>query len=100
MKEGYIKRKTSTIPFGYELDAEEDGYLKPIDDQIEALEVAEDLVTGESISLRDACEWIEYKTERRISPAGLKKHIDKKYGKREQRLARLGEEPTSLLDRF
>ena len=100
MKEGYIKRKTSTIPFGYELDTEEEGYLKPIPEQLEALEVAEDLVTGESISLRDACEWIEYKTERRISPAGLKKHIDKKYGKREQRLARLGEEPTSLLDRF
>ena len=100
MKEGYIKRRTSTIPFGYELDTEEEGYLKPIPEQLEALEVAEDLITGESISLREACEWIEYKTERRISPAGLKKHIDKKYGKREERLARLGEEPTSLLDRF
>jgi len=100
MKEGYIKRRTSTIPFGYEIDEEVDGYLKPIEDQIEALQVAEDLVTEESISLREACEWIEYKTERRISPAGLKKHIDKKYGKREQRIARLGKEPTSLLDRF
>ena len=99
MKEGYIKRKTSTIPFGYE-DEEVDGYLKPIDDQIEALNVAEDLITAESISLRDACDWIEYKTERRISPVGLKKHIDKKYGKREERIARLGREPTSLLDRF
>ena len=100
MKEGYIKRKTSTIPFGYELDTEEEGYLKPIPEQLEALEVAEDLITGESISLRDACDWIEYKTERRITHAGLKKHIDKKYGKREERLVRLGEEPTSLLDRF
>ena len=99
MKEGYIKRKTSTIPFGYE-ESEEAGYFKPIPDQIEALKIAEDLVAGESISLRDACEWIEYKTERRISPAGLKKHIYKKYGKREQRLERLGTEPTSLLDRF
>ena len=100
MKDGYIKRKTSTIPFGYELDEEVEGYLKPIPEQIEALQIAEDLVAGESISLREACEWIEYKTERRISPAGLKKHIDKKYGKREQRLIRLGREPTSLLDRF
>jgi hypothetical protein len=97
--EGYIKRKTSTIPFGYE-ESDEEGYFKPISDQLEALQVAEDLVTEESISLRDACEWIEYKTERRISPAGLKKHIDKKYGKREQRLARLGGESLSLLDRF
>ena len=100
MKEGYIKRKTSTIPFGYKEDSDTKGYLKPIDDELEALKVAEDLVAGESISLRDACDWIEFKTHRSITPAGLKKHIDKKYGKREQRLERLGTEPTSLLDRF
>jgi hypothetical protein len=99
MKDEYIKRKTSTIPFGYE-ESEDEGYLKPIPEQIEALKVAEDLVVGESISLQDACDWIEYETKRRISPPGLKKHIDKKYGKRQQRLERLGKEPTSLLDRF
>ena len=99
MNEEYIKRKTSTIPFGYE-SSEVEGYLKPVPDQIEALVVAEDLVTAESISLRDACDWIEFKTKRSITAAGLKKHIDKKYGKREQRLERLGTEPTSLLDRF
>ena len=48
MKEGYIKRRTSTIPFGYE-ESDIEGYLKPIEDQIEALQVAEDLVTEESI---------------------------------------------------
>ena len=99
MKDDYIKRKSSTIPFGYE-SSEVEGYLKPVPDQIEALEVAEDLVTAESISLRDACDWIEFKTKRSITAAGLKKHIDKKYGKREQRLERLGAKPTSLLDRF
>ena len=99
MNEEYIKRKSSTIPFGYE-SSEVEGYLKPVPDQIEALEVAEDLVTAESISLRDACDWIEFKTKRSITAAGLKKHIDKKYGKREQRIARLGRESTSLLDRF
>jgi len=99
MKEEYIKRKSSTIPFGYE-ESEDEGYLKPVPAQIEALEVAEDLVTAESISLRDACDWIEFKTKRSITAAGLKKHIDKKYGKREQRLERLGAKPTSLLDRF
>jgi len=99
MKDEYIKRKTSTIPFGYE-ESEDEGYLKPIPEQIEALKVAEDLVVGESISLQDACDWIEYETKRRISPPGLKKHIDKKYGKRQQRLERLGRESTSLLDRF
>jgi hypothetical protein len=50
--------------------------------------------------LRDACDWIEFKTKRSITAAGLKKHIDKKYGKRQQRLERLGTESTSLLDRF
>ena len=99
MNEEYIKRKSSTIPFGYE-ESEDEGYLKPVPAQIEALEVAEDLVTAESISLRDACDWIEFKTKRSITAAGLKKHIDKKYGKREQRLERLGKESTSLLDRF
>ena len=99
MKDDYIKRKTSTIPFGYE-ESEDEGYLKPIPEQIETLKVAEDLVVGESISLQDACDWIEFKTKRSITAAGLKKHIDKKYGKREQRLERLGTEPTSLLDRF
>tara|TARA_R100001594_G_scaffold139162_1_gene183318 strand:+ start:75 stop:374 length:300 start_codon:yes stop_codon:yes gene_type:complete len=99
MNEEYIKRKSSTIPFGYE-SSEVEGYLKPVPDQLEALEVAEDLVASESISLRDACDWIEFKTKRSITAAGLKKHIDKKYGKREQRIARLGRESTSLLDRF
>jgi hypothetical protein len=99
MKDNYIKRKSSTIPFGYE-ESEDEGYLKPIPEQVEALKVAEDLVVGESISLQDACDWIEYETKRRISPPGLKKHIDKKYGKRQQRLERLGRESTSLLDRF
>ena len=99
MNEEYIKRKTSTIPFGYE-SSEVEGYLKPVPDQLEALEVAEDLVASESISLRDACDWIEFKTKRSITAAGLKKHIDKKYGKREQRIARLGRESTSQLDRF
>ena len=43
MKEGYIKRKTSTIPFGYE-ESEEAGYFKPIPDQIEVLQIAEDSI--------------------------------------------------------
>ena len=37
MKEGYIKRATSTIPFGYELVDESSSFLKPIDEELEAL---------------------------------------------------------------
>ena len=36
----YIKRNSSTIPFGYELEKESDTFLKPIPDQLIALSVA------------------------------------------------------------
>tara|TARA_R100001443_G_scaffold19696_1_gene31478 strand:- start:1373 stop:1666 length:294 start_codon:yes stop_codon:yes gene_type:complete len=93
LPDGYMKRKTSTIPFGYELD-DITGYLKPIEEQLEALQIAENMIVNEEISLQAAVDWLEYKTERKISTPGLKKHIDKKYGKRHERL---GEESSSLL---
>ena len=96
MKEGYIKRATSTIPFGYQLDEEASSFLKPIEEELEALQVAENMMVNEEVSLQAACDWLEYKTDRRISPPGLKKHIDKKYGIRSERL---GIESTSLLAR-
>ncbi len=96
MKEGYIKRATSTIPFGYQLAEEASSFLKPIEEELEALQVAENMIVNEEVSLQAACDWLEYKTDRRISPPGLKKHIDKKYGIRSERL---GIESTSLLAR-
>ena len=92
---GYIKRASSTIPFGYELDLES-RYLKPVAEQIEALGLVEEMIVREEISLQEAVDWLEYKTERSITRAGLKKHVDKKYGKRSERL---GTEPKSLLAR-
>ena len=96
LTKNYIKRTSSTIPFGYELENESDTFLKPIPEQLEALDVAEQMIVNEEVSLQAACDWLEYKTDRRISTPGLKKHIYKKYGKRNQRL---GKEPTSLLAR-
>lgn len=93
LPDGYIKRVTSTIPFGYEL-SDIDGHLKPIEAEIAALEIAEEMIVDEGISLQAACDWLEYKTDRRISVPGLKKHIDKKYGKRDERL---GNQSSSLL---
>ena len=90
--DGYIKRTTSTIPFGYEFD-EVTGFLKPIEEELEALQIAENMIVNEEVSLQAACDWLEYKTDRRISTPGLKKHVDKKYGKRNERL---GEESSSL----
>ena len=96
LTKNYIKRTSSTIPFGYELENESDTFLKPIPEQLEALDVAEQMIVNEEVSLQAACDWLEYKTDRRISTPGLKKHIDKKYGKRTERL---GRESSSLLAR-
>ena len=93
--EGYIKRTTSTIPFGYEFD-EVTGFLKPLEEELDALQIAENMIVNEEVSLQAACDWLEYKTDRRMSAPGLKKHIDKKYGLRSERL---GTEPSSLLAR-
>ena len=62
----------------------------------EAIALEEGDIENEEISLQAACDWLEYKTDRRMSAPGLKKHIDKKYGLRSERL---GTEPTSLLAR-
>ena len=81
-----IKRTSSTIPFGYELVDESSTYLKPVEEELDALQIAENMVVNEEVSLQAACDWLEYKTGRRISSPGLKKHIDKKYGLRSERL--------------
>ena len=80
------RRTSSTIPFGYELSEDDDHYLEPIDKQLEALEAVEEMIVNEELSLRDGCYWLENYTGRRITPAGLKKIIDKKYGTRPERL--------------
>ena len=95
LPDGYIKRTTSTKPFGNEL-SRINGYLKPIPEQIDALEIVEKMIIDDEISLQEAVDWLEYKTDRSMSRAGLKKHIDKKYGKRSERL---GTESRSLLAR-
>jgi|TARA_R100000781_G_scaffold3499_1_gene4902 hypothetical protein len=80
------RRTSSTVPFGYELSKEDAQYIEPIPKQIEALEAVEDMIVKEEISLRDGCDWLENYTGRSITPMGLKKIIDKKYGTRPERL--------------
>ena len=67
MKEGYIRGATSTIPFVYELVDESSSFLKPIEEELEALQIAENMVVNEEVSLQAACDWLEYKTDRRMS---------------------------------
>tara|TARA_R100000900_G_scaffold102496_1_gene79568 strand:- start:479 stop:745 length:267 start_codon:yes stop_codon:yes gene_type:complete len=80
--DGYIKRKTSTIPFGYEIDKNIEGYLKPNHEEVDLLkEISESVYAGE-ISLGVGVDWLEYKTGKTMSRAGLKKHVDKVYGRK------------------
>tara|TARA_R100000458_G_C8009593_1_gene74263 strand:- start:13 stop:282 length:270 start_codon:yes stop_codon:yes gene_type:complete len=78
--DNYVRRTSSTIPFGYEMSPIS-GYLKPIPEQISILvEVSEAINAGE-ISLGIGVDWLEAETGRKISRMGLKKHVDKVYGR-------------------
>ena len=82
LPDNYIKRTSSTIPFGYELDENFDGYLKPITEELQILkEVSEAVFHGE-ISLGIGVDWLEAETGRKMSRPGLKKYVDKTYGRR------------------
>ena len=79
--DNYIRRTSSTIPFGYELDDNYDGYLKPLEDELSTLkEVAESIFHNE-ISLGIGVDWLEAETGRKMSRPGLKKYVDKVYGR-------------------
>mgnify|MGYP005703604921 FL=1 len=79
--DGYIKRASSTIPFGYESDDMLEGYLKPIPEELIILkEVAAAVFNGE-ISLGIAVDWLEAETGKSMSRPGLKKYVDKVYGR-------------------
>ena len=82
MKDGYITRTSSTIPFGYEMDEDTDSFLKPIEEELKVLkEVSEAVFHGE-ISLGIGVDWLEAETGRKMSRPGLKKHVDKVYGRK------------------
>ena len=82
---GHIRRTSSTIPFGYELSANIQGYLQPIEKDLEVLkEVSESVHIGE-ISLGIGVDWLEAETGKKMSRPGLKKYVDKKYGKSKSR---------------
>ena len=79
LPEGYIKKRSSTIPFGYEIDDSTIGYLKPIPEQLDVLEEVSTAVYNQEISLGVGVDWLEAETDRKMSRMGLKKHVDKKY---------------------
>ena len=76
LPDGYKRRTSSTVPFGYQLSESIEGYLKPILE-----EIAESVHIGE-ISLGIGVDWLEAETGKSMSRPGLKKYVDKKYGRR------------------
>ena len=77
-----IKRATSTINFGYILN-QKTGMLDAVEHEIKELEFIEKEMLKNNMSLRGACEYLKEKTKKHLSAPGLKKHMDKKYGKGE-----------------
>jgi hypothetical protein len=79
--EGYIRKRSSTIPFGYALDENTKGYLKPITQELEVLKEVSTAVYNQEISLGVGVDWLEAETNRTMSRMGLKKYVDRTYKK-------------------
>jgi hypothetical protein len=74
-----IKKKGPTIPFGYKTAEKRKGYFEPVQSELDSLDLMVNYVKGKGLSLREACDWLYYKTDRKISPAGLLKIIKTRY---------------------
>ena len=72
----YLKKKSKTIPFGYET-SEITGYFKPIPKQLEVLNKYLTLIKEKKCSLREASTLIAQETGRKLSHVSLKNYIDK-----------------------
>ena len=69
-----IPRVSRHIPFGYVVDSEDDDYLIPVPEELEALEMAKKHL--KHYSYRKVANWLTQQTGRSISFRGLKKRID------------------------
>ena len=79
--DNYIRRTSSTIPFCYELDEDFDGYLKPVETDLAVLKEVAESVFHQEISLGIGVDWLEAETGKGMSRPGLKKYVDKIYGR-------------------
>jgi len=69
-----IPKISRTIPFGYELDAKDNGILNPIPDQLDKLEIAKRYL--KQYSYREVAQWLTRNTNRYISHVGLRKRLE------------------------
>jgi len=68
-----IARVSRTVPFGYEIDKENDKLLQPVFIELEALELAKRHL--KQYTYKDVAIWLTKQTERYISSEGLRKRI-------------------------
>jgi len=68
-----IARVSRTIPFGYEIDKENEKVLQPIVVELEALELAKRHL--KQYAYKDVAIWLTKQTGRYISGEGLRKRI-------------------------
>ena len=69
-----IPRVARTVPFGYEVDPEDEDFLLPIEIQLNALDIAKQHLR--QYSYREVAMWLTKETERYISHTGLRKRIE------------------------
>ncbi len=68
-----IPRIARTVPFGYRLDENDSSILRPIPQQLDALEQARQHI--KQYSYREVANWLSTRTERYISHVGLRKRL-------------------------
>ena len=68
-----IARTTTTVPFGYIVDPDNDKKLLPVVPELEALELAKKHLM--QYSYREVANWLNKQTNRSISAPGLRKRI-------------------------
>ena len=69
-----IPRVARTIPFGYEIDPDDNGILLPIEHELDMLVKAKKYL--KQYSYREVANWLTRNTGRTISHVGLKKRLD------------------------
>ena len=72
----FRRKLSSTIPFGYKVSDKDSAFLEEVPEQLEALEDIKELLRLKALSLREGSIWLEHRTGRSLSHAGLKKMLD------------------------
>jgi len=68
-----VPRIARTVPFGYKLDENDPYILRPIPEELDALEQARKYI--KQYSYREVANWLSKRTERYISHVGLRKRL-------------------------